>query len=914
MKEMEIKNKPQMQMAISEAEMLKDIMENVSHPNIMHIEKVFQVGSKFYLVFPLCTGGELYEHIIRRGHFTEHDAAIITKDLISGLHALHTHDILHLDIKPENILFDSMGEDARIKITDFGLSKIFPDSASNAQKQKFNMKLMEDRLKAFQDTGELSREKLRGTIGYMAPELILTGHCSRATDVFAAGVVLYILLCGRPPFNSKSNREVLEKTARGQFSLTGAEWDDISEEAKDLVGKMLVVNPEHRISTTDILNHPWIKQLEEENDDVSSTSSASDQLSSTKSLSINSRTNTFNRKGTGLNLSNALRHLSGHVRQMRSEKLASNVTRLVSMMQHANGGRSTLSQLYLIDNIAPGEVSTKSPGKLPTKVASTTPASAAPVDDHTFDNLYLNTDFRDALAKSLHNLSESNTGKITVEQFVAILKYLFASENNATSSTTSSSSTNSTNNQQLGPYIISRFMDRDNDGYITADDIFAAQALIMQRSELFLKIVFRIYTESIWYPGRQLNYMNMMQSSNANSRATSTSGQPPATPGGSKVLNNDIPCLSTVVEPPKFITQRHVSAIFEKLGYDGSNGAKIFSILAEAVSRIKSVDVSKYGEAPRTTSYYDDNDSNSPLESMSSKSAFASFQSPPPPPTISEPSKPNAALAKAFGDSDDEDTSSKSPLPTIEEENNTRRSSFTKTQSERMSQRASDLTNNKDPASSTPSSSANINNNLRMDFQDFVRAVELDDVLIQALFRRPRTKLVNLMSTAEQQARDNIQEIINNNGGSRNASDDRTLDRGNTLSNENASSKNIKRLSSDIMTSVIEGEFRNAFNQMKTSESTKRPAFPIANAVGRATISAAIGLAAKVTSGAQAFMEATTYETMDEESTNNPDNINNNANNTNRNSSSTKSLSRRSSRNSSSFFKSKQEIDSDDEV
>ncbi len=108
MKEMEIKNKAQMQMAISEAEMLKDIMENVSHPNVMHIEKVFQVGSKFYLVFPLCTGGELYEHIIRRGHFTERDAAIITRDLISGLYALHSHDILHLDIKPENLLFDTM--------------------------------------------------------------------------------------------------------------------------------------------------------------------------------------------------------------------------------------------------------------------------------------------------------------------------------------------------------------------------------------------------------------------------------------------------------------------------------------------------------------------------------------------------------------------------------------------------------------------------------------------------------------------------------------------------------------------------------------------------------------------------------------------------------------------------------------
>ena len=103
MKEMEIKNKKQMQMAVSEAEMLKEIMENVSHPNLMHIEKVFQVGSKFYMVFPLCTGGELYEHIVRRGHFTERDAALLMRDVLSALHALHEHDILHLDIKPENM-------------------------------------------------------------------------------------------------------------------------------------------------------------------------------------------------------------------------------------------------------------------------------------------------------------------------------------------------------------------------------------------------------------------------------------------------------------------------------------------------------------------------------------------------------------------------------------------------------------------------------------------------------------------------------------------------------------------------------------------------------------------------------------------------------------------------------------------
>jgi serine/threonine protein kinase len=138
--------------------------------------------------------------------------------LISGLHALHSHEILHLDIKPENILFENNEIDARIKITDFGLSKMF----SNINEKDSKMPTMDEineRLKAFQESGVLDRDRLRGTVGYMAPELILMGHSSKATDVFAAGVVLYILLCGHPPFQSKSNREILEKTAKGQYKM-----------------------------------------------------------------------------------------------------------------------------------------------------------------------------------------------------------------------------------------------------------------------------------------------------------------------------------------------------------------------------------------------------------------------------------------------------------------------------------------------------------------------------------------------------------------------------------------------------------------------------------------------------------------------------------------------------------------------
>ncbi len=112
------------------------------------------------------------------GHFTEHDAAFLLRDLVSGLQALHAHDILHLDIKPENILFESMADDARIKITDFGLAKLF-SNVTNAQEKsrdQFTPELMAEKLKAFQESGDLNRDRLRGTIGYMSPELILTGE------------------------------------------------------------------------------------------------------------------------------------------------------------------------------------------------------------------------------------------------------------------------------------------------------------------------------------------------------------------------------------------------------------------------------------------------------------------------------------------------------------------------------------------------------------------------------------------------------------------------------------------------------------------------------------------------------------------------------------------------------------------
>ena len=371
LKEIEIKSQRQKESAIAEAEMLKDIMEHISHPNILHIEKVFQVGSKFYLVFPLCTGGELYEHIIRRGHFTERDAAIIIRDLISGLHALHQHEILHLDIKPENILFDKMGDDAKIKLTDFGISRVIASGnqrvkAKNANVKDFNVEIFKKKIQDIEDTGDLDITHVKGTIGYMSPELILMNYPSKAADIFAAGIILYILLCGRPPFPGESDRLVLENTAKCKFNQANSRWKAISAEGKDLINKMLAQNPLERISCEGILEHPWIKQVEEISADsevakvsqmvdtlvhISAASGSGDLSDSTTAKSTSHAVSGLGARslspvpgGSNANdLHDTLKLLTKHVSHLRSQKMATNITRLVSLMQKPEGGKPLAS-------------------------------------------------------------------------------------------------------------------------------------------------------------------------------------------------------------------------------------------------------------------------------------------------------------------------------------------------------------------------------------------------------------------------------------------------------------------------------------------------------------------------------------------------------------------------------------------
>eukprot|EP00605_Chrysophyceae_sp_TOSAG23-4_P000356 GSChrysophyteH1.ASY1.ANO1.403.1 assembled CDS len=737
MKEMEIKNKAQMRMAIQEAEMLKDIMENISHPNIIHIEKVFQVGSKFYLVFPLCTGGELYEHIIRRGYFTEYDAALLTRDLVGGIHALHAEDILHLDIKPENILFESLDADAKIKITDFGLSRMFD--------------------------GDLDTERLRGTIGYMSPELILCGHCSKATDVFAAGVVLYILLCGRPPFQSKSNREVLERTCRGTYSMDGPQWDDVSDDAKDLVRGMLILDPSKRMTAAEVLEHKWLSNLD-------------DNSTNSTSAAVVASGNKHKSRGTGVSLG-SLSVLSGHVQARRSEKLASSFTRLVSSLQSKLTDGSPLPDLACKDE----------------------------------DMMVLqNPDIRQALTAVFDKVCTD--GKMPLEHFICVLRHFGMGPGPAAGPVSN-----------LPGLFLCRFIDRDGDGFISADDLFTTQALIMMKSELFLRAVFRMYTEALWYPGRQLNLA---------SYARSPRKGPSPQSGRSAVMDRPEDKNSNdVVEPPKFITARHVGEVFAKIGYKPDTGKKIFSVLCFALKRRRQMmnrgdsSSSLSGEAEalrgislskdKLSSINSDSDKDSNSLNLSLDNPDDSFEG-----AHKLPLAPGN-LMKEFSKDEQDDRDKNSSVNS--DKNGTEDSS-------------KDLDEHEEDIEEELSKIASNASSVKMDVNDFMDACQVDDVLIQAVLRKPRQRFLELLSKVQ------VTQINNRDLTSANKIGESVLNTGSGVADV---------LNNGIDTSALEEQLVEA---LVLAERESRHSFPLAAAVLNSSKNALLDVAAGLTSSASNLM------------------------------------------------------------
>ncbi|KAL4808966.1 kinase-like domain-containing protein [Aspergillus unguis] len=278
----DFKKKPK---AAERANILKEvqIMRQIDHPNIVKLVQFSESRQYYYIVLELCPGGELFHQIVRLTYFSEDLSRHVILQVAKAIEYLHeTSGVVHRyaipnaawkqadlvsDIKPENLLFyptefvpsknpkprqpgdeDKVDEGeflpgkgaggiGTIKIADFGLSKVIWDSQTMTP---------------------------CGTVGYTAPEIVKDERYSKSVDMWALGCVLYTLLCGFPPFYDESIQVLTEKVARGQYTFLSPWWDDISKSAKDLISHLLTVNPDERYTIKQFLDHPWIRESNEE--------------------------------------------------------------------------------------------------------------------------------------------------------------------------------------------------------------------------------------------------------------------------------------------------------------------------------------------------------------------------------------------------------------------------------------------------------------------------------------------------------------------------------------------------------------------------------------------------------------------------------------------------------------------------
>jgi serine/threonine protein kinase len=220
-------------MILNEIEILKRVSKG--HPNIVTLYDYFETPNNLYLVMDLCTGGELFDRIYNRGHYYEADAADIVRTVCSAVAYLHEKNIVHRDIKAENMLFKGKEENAPLLIADFGLSKI-----------------IDNQITVLMTTC--------GTPGYMAPEVIArTGH-GKPVDMWSIGVLTYFLLCGYTPFDGQRMDEEVHNILAGNYKFEPVQyWFAVSETARDFIRKLLVVNPNLRMTAKQALQHPWLQ-------------------------------------------------------------------------------------------------------------------------------------------------------------------------------------------------------------------------------------------------------------------------------------------------------------------------------------------------------------------------------------------------------------------------------------------------------------------------------------------------------------------------------------------------------------------------------------------------------------------------------------------------------------------------------
>uniref|UniRef100_A0A8C6LQ07 calcium/calmodulin-dependent protein kinase n=1 Tax=Nothobranchius furzeri TaxID=105023 RepID=A0A8C6LQ07_NOTFU len=207
----------------------------LKHSNIVRLHDSISEEGFHYLVFDLVTGGELFEDIVAREYYSEADASHCIQQILESVNHCHINGIVHRDLKPENLLLASKLKGAAVKLADFGLAI----EVQGDQQAWFGF---------------------AGTPGYLSPEVLRKEPYGKPVDMWACGVILYILLVGYPPFWDEDQHRLYQQIKTGAYDFPSPEWDTVTPEAKDLIIKMLTINTSRRITATDALKHPWICQ------------------------------------------------------------------------------------------------------------------------------------------------------------------------------------------------------------------------------------------------------------------------------------------------------------------------------------------------------------------------------------------------------------------------------------------------------------------------------------------------------------------------------------------------------------------------------------------------------------------------------------------------------------------------------
>uniref|UniRef100_A0A674MQ93 Calcium/calmodulin-dependent protein kinase type IV n=1 Tax=Takifugu rubripes TaxID=31033 RepID=A0A674MQ93_TAKRU len=209
------------------------VLLRLSHPNIIQLKEIFETDTDIALVLELVTGGELFDRIVERGYYSERDAAHVIKQILEAVAYLHENGVVHRDLKPENLLYADLSLDAPLKIADFGLSKIIDD--------------------------QVTMKTVCGTPGYCAPEILRGNAYGPEVDMWSVGVILYILLCGFEPFfDPRGDQYMYSRILNCDYEFVSPWWDEVSLNAKDLVSKLIVLDPRQRLNVREALDHPWV--------------------------------------------------------------------------------------------------------------------------------------------------------------------------------------------------------------------------------------------------------------------------------------------------------------------------------------------------------------------------------------------------------------------------------------------------------------------------------------------------------------------------------------------------------------------------------------------------------------------------------------------------------------------------------